>query len=431
MKGKNRTITIICLGLLSAIGPFSIDMYLPGFPAIAANLQTTVDQVALSLSSYFIGISVGQLLYGPLLDRYGRKKPLYIGLTIYIIASLGCAMASSVNALIELRCLQALGGCVGMVASRAMVRDLFTVKESPKVFSSLMLVIGISPLVAPALGGYFTAGIGWHYIFIFLAVLVFAILIITSYGLPAGRGPDSSYSLKPVSILKSFAGVLRQPQFLIYTFTGAIGSAGLYAYIAGSPNVFIKIFNTSEQHYGFIFAFNAFGLIGCSQLNSLALKKYTSEHLVKIALFAQVIFGVCLFGGTALGLLGFSGTILFSFLFLCAQGFIFPNASALSMAPFAKNAGSASAVMGAVQMGIGALASACVSIFSDGTARPMTGTMMCCTLGGLLMLLLGQRIVNKRRLAENRSQIKDNVEQQAENREQVKESSLVMLNPQP
>lgn len=368
-------------------------MYLPGFPAIAKNLHTSVDQVALSLSSYFIGISVGQLLYGPLLDRYGRKKPLYIGLIIYIIASLGCALAASVNALIALRCLQALGGCVGMVASRAMVRDLFPVKDSPKVFSSLMLVIGISPLAAPALGSYFTAGIGWHYIFIFLAVLVFAILIITSYGLPAGRGPDADYSLKPLAILNSFAGVLKQPQFLVYTLTGAIGSAGLYAYIAGSPNVFIKIFNVSERNYGFIFAFNAFGLIGCSQLNSLALKKYTSEQLVKIALFAQGIVGVCLFGGTALHLLGLVGTIAFSFLFLCAQGFIFPNASALSMAPFAKNAGSASAVMGAIQMSIGALASACVSVFSDGTARPMTGIMMCCTAGGLFALLIGSRFV--------------------------------------
>ncbi len=428
MKGKNRTITIISLGLLSAIGPFSIDMYLPGFPAIAANLHTSVDQVALSLSSYFIGISAGQLFYGPLLDKFGRKKPLYAGLIIYIIASLGCAMAASVHALILLRFLQAVGGCVGMVASRAMVRDLFTVAESPKIFAKLMLVIGISPLVAPALGGYFTAGIGWHYIFIFLAVLVFFILVITSYGLPAGRQPDPDYSLRPLPILNNFATVLRQPQFLIYTLTGAIGSAGLYAYIAGSPKVFISIYAVSEQHYGWIFAFNAFGLIGCSQLNSLALKKFTSEQLVKMALCAQVLFGMCLFGGTALGWLNLPGSILFSFLYLCAQGFIFPNASALSMAPFTKNAGSASAMMGAIQMSIGALASACVSALSDGTARPMTGTMACCTIVGLTVLLLGQRIVGRRQQKEIRDQRTENRAQRVETKNQLKEVDPAILN---
>ncbi|MCH5717034.1 MFS transporter [Niabella hibiscisoli] len=154
MKGNNnKFLKILLLGLLSAIGPFSIDMYLPGFPNIAKDLQTDVSNISLTLSSFFIGISAGQLLYGPLLDKYGRKKPLYFGLSLYILASLGCAVATSVNMLIVFRFLQALGGCAGMVASRAMVRDLFDVKESAKVFSLLMLVIGVSPLLAPTIGG--------------------------------------------------------------------------------------------------------------------------------------------------------------------------------------------------------------------------------------------------------------------------------------
>src|SRR4051812_4397157 len=154
MEERSKFSIILILGLLSAIGPFSIDMYLPGFPAIAVALHTTVARVSLSLSSFFIGISAGQFLYGPLLDRFGRKRPLYIGLTAYLLATVGCALATSVNALIVLRLLQALGGCVGMVASRAMVRDLFDVKDNARVFSLLMLVIGVSPLVAPTLGGY-------------------------------------------------------------------------------------------------------------------------------------------------------------------------------------------------------------------------------------------------------------------------------------
>src|SRR5258706_880785 len=164
-NGTNKNFyLILILGLLTAIGPFSIDMYLPAFPDIAKNLNTTVARVTLSLSSFFIGISAGQLLYGPLLERFGRKNPLYAGLCIYLLASLGCALAASVQALIALRLLQALGGCVGMAAARAMVRDLFEVKENAKVFSTLMLVVAVSPIVAPTAGGYVTAIFGWRWV---------------------------------------------------------------------------------------------------------------------------------------------------------------------------------------------------------------------------------------------------------------------------
>src|SRR5204863_4610031 len=175
-KTKKNFYLILILGLLTAIGPFSIDMYLPAFPAIAKGLDTSVAQVTLSLSSFFIGISAGQLLYGPLLERFGRKKPLYVGLCIYLLASIGCAAAASVNALIALRLLQALGGCVGMVASRAMVRDLFDVKENAKIFSLLMLVVAVSPIIAPTLGGYITSAMGWRFVFAMLIILDLVIL---------------------------------------------------------------------------------------------------------------------------------------------------------------------------------------------------------------------------------------------------------------
>src|SRR5689334_16346646 len=177
---KNNFYLILILGLLTAIGPFSIDMYLPAFPDIAKGLHTTVAQVTLSLSSFFVGISFGQLLYGPLLERFGRKKPLYAGLCIYLVASIGCALAASVNALIILRLLQAVGGCVGMVAARAMVRDMFEVKENAKVFSTLMLVVAVSPIIAPTLGGYVTSILGWRYVFVML-IIVDVIVIVCAY----------------------------------------------------------------------------------------------------------------------------------------------------------------------------------------------------------------------------------------------------------
>ena len=162
---KNRSILILILGLLSAIGPFSIDTYLSGFPTIAKDLGVTVDEVAYSLSSFFIGISVGQLIYGPLLDRFGRKKPLMIGLSIYMVASLACATANSVEVLIVARFLQALGACVGMVAPRAIVRDIFPVEETAKIFSLLMLILGVSPIIAPSVGSYMITLMGWHSVF--------------------------------------------------------------------------------------------------------------------------------------------------------------------------------------------------------------------------------------------------------------------------
>jgi len=187
MTGKKKFLLILALGMITAIGPFSIDMYLPAFTSIAADLHTTVARVSLSLSSFFIGISVGQFIYGPLLDRFGRKKPLYIGVSIYLVSSGLCAMAGSADTLIALRFLQALGGCAGMVASRAMVRDLFDVEDNAKVFSMLMLVVGVSPIIAPTLGGYITAAFGWHAVFVMLTMMAAIILAAVHFILPESR----------------------------------------------------------------------------------------------------------------------------------------------------------------------------------------------------------------------------------------------------
>src|SRR5882724_10303651 len=361
----SRFLLILILGLLSAVGPFSIDMYLPGFPSIAADLGTTVAKVTLSLSSFFIGISVGQFLYGPLLDKYGRKKPLYIGVSVYLVASIGCALAHSVELLIALRLIQALGACAGLVASRAMVRDLFQVHENARIFSLLMLVVGISPIVAPTLGGYITAAFGWKYIFIVLAFIAAVILAAVHFVLPESRKPDRELSLRPIPIIKGFIRVFREPQFYTYALTGAIASAGLYAYIAGSPFVFMELFRVSEREYGWIFAVIALGLIGSSQLNSILLRTYKSEQIIKVALLCQSMTAILLFVGSMLGWLGLFSTIFLIFLFLCCQGCVFPNSAALSLAPFSRNAGTASALMGGIQMSIGALTSATVSFLNN------------------------------------------------------------------
>jgi DHA1 family bicyclomycin/chloramphenicol resistance-like MFS transporter len=393
MKGKNKFFMIVILGMLSAIGPFSIDMYLPGFPAIAADLHTTVAHVALSLSSFFIGISAGQLLYGPLLDRYGRKKPLYIGLSVYLLSSIGCAMCTSADALIALRLVQALGGCSGMVAARAMVRDLFPVEENAKIFSMLMLVIGVSPIIAPTLGGYVTAAFGWHYIFIILTVMSALILAAVHFALPESRKPDLSVSLLPAPIIKGFIAVFKEPQFYTYAFTGAISAAGLYAYISGSPHVFMELYKVTEQQYGWIFAGIALGLITCSQLNSFLLRRYKSEQIIPVALLCQTLAGIILVLGTVFNFLGLYSTIFIILIFLSCQGFVFPNSSALSMAPFSRNAGTASALMGGIQLAVGAFTSGVVSFLTNATALPMAGVMAACAFLSFCVLLAGRKVI--------------------------------------
>ena len=382
---------ILILGSLTALGPFSIDMYLPGFEGIATDLNTTVAKVAMSLSSYFIGISAGQLLYGPLLDRFGRKKPLFIGLMVYILASLGCVYVTNIDTFIGLRFIQAIGSCAATVASVAMVRDLFPVKDIPKVFSMLMLVVGLSPMLAPTIGGYITADYGWHTVFFILMCMGIVILLAAQFGLPNTSVPDTTMSLKPKPILRNFKEVLQEPQFYTYALTGAMAFSGLFTYVAASPIVFMKIFEVGPKVYGWIFAFMSLSFIGSSQLNSLLLRKYSSQQLIFGALFCQSIVSIVFLLLALNGWLGMYETIGMLFLFLACLGISNPNTAGLTMAPFTKNAGSASALMGAIQLGLGALASFFVGLFVINSIVPMVAIMVVSTLLAFLILNIGRK----------------------------------------
>lgn len=395
MEKKNRILVILILGLLSALGPFSIDLYLPGFPEMAKDFDTTTGRIALSLSSYFIGVSIGQMIYGPLLDRFGRRIPLLIGLFIYLFASVYIIYVDSVDSLISARFVQAIGGCAGMVAARALVRDLFPVSEIAKIFSLLMLVIAVSPIIAPTLGGFATAHWGWPSIFLMLSILAAANILLVFFWLPAGTPPDKTLSLKPASITAKFWNVFKTPQFYTYTLTGSFAASGLYAYIAGSPHVFMELYGVTEKQYGWIFGIVALGLVTASQLNTVFLKKYSSEQIVKVTLICQVITGTVLLLTTVFNYIEMYSMIVLVFLFLSTQGFAFPNTSALSLAPFGKSAGTASALMGALQLGIGAMITALVSTLSNQTPVPMTGIMFLCAAVSLTILLIGRKKIAK------------------------------------
>ncbi len=402
MTTKKYIQLILILGSLTALGPFSIDMYLPGFSDIAADLNTSVAKVSMSLSSYFIGISAGQLLYGPLLDRFGRKKPLFLGLMVYILASLGCVFVKDIDSFIFLRFVQAIGSCAATVASVAMVRDLFPVKDIPKVFSLLMLVLGLSPMLAPTIGGYVTEDYGWHTVFVILLFMGTAILIASQVGLPNSYKPDSSISLKPKPIITNFLNVLKEPQFYTYAFTGAIAFSGLFTYVAASPIIFMNIYHVDAKTYGWIFAFMSVSFIGSSQLNSLLLKKFSSEQMIFTALIMQSVISIVFLVLSVNNLLGLYQTIVMLFLFLGCLGISNPNTAGLTMAPFAKNAGSASALMGAIQLGLGALASFAVGVFVKDSVAPMVLIMTVTTIIAFIVLNIGRRFIkNKVEVSEN------------------------------
>jgi len=381
---------ILILGALSAVTPFAIDLYLPSFPQIAEGLGSTEARVALSLSSYFIGMSLGQLFYGPLLDRFGRKRPLYAGLGLFVLATVGCAFAPNIEALISLRFLQALGGCVAGVGATAMVRDFFPAHESAKVFSLMMLILGVSPLLAPTIGSFLTTALGWQWIFAVLACIATAVLAAVVVWLPEGHVPDKSVSLRPLPILRTFLDILREPQFHIYTLSGAFCFSGLFLYVAGSPIIFMKVFGVSTHTYGGIFAGLSVGFIGGNQLNILLAKKYKGAMIFQVAMLVQAVVAVIFLIGVLQNWYGLEATIALFFVWLSCLGLIYPNAAAQALAPFSKNAGSASALLGFMQISVGALSSSAVGLLNAQTMLPIIGTLTVATLIGTSIFFLGK-----------------------------------------
>lgn len=388
---KSRQIFLVTImGLLVAVGPFSIDMYLPAFQVIANEFNTTISNVALSMASYFVGMAAGQLLYGPLLDRFGRKPPLYFGLIAYLLASVACIMSTSVSQLITFRFIQAIGGCASSVAAFAMVRDLFPVKDNAKIFSSLMLVISASPLVAPSLGGFASVAWGWQSVFIILIIITIIVLILIFVALPESKGPDPTFSLRPRDIIRSFVDVFREPQFFTYGLSGGIAFSGLFVFISSSPFLYMRVYGFDEKQYGLMFAVLVGGLIGASQVNRLLLKKFSSEILISWAISIQLTAAGVALLIAFIGLEGFYLQTSLIFIYLATVGIVLPNSSALTLAPFSSNTGTAASMLGVLQLGFGALASFIVSFTTSDSSLPMTITMFVCSSMALISLVAGR-----------------------------------------
>jgi DHA1 family bicyclomycin/chloramphenicol resistance-like MFS transporter len=376
---------IVILGALSAFAPLAIDMYLPALPALQLGFGATPAQVQMTLATFFFGFAVGQAFYGPIADRHGRKLPLYVGLTLFTLASAACAFAPSIGAMIGLRLVQALGACAGVVIARAMVRDLFTPEDGARVFSMLMVVQGLAPILAPLIGGYVLAWFGWPTIFWVLAALGAASLAACVFRLPETRVANPSRSLALGEVLRVYARLLVHRGYAGNVLAGAFSISGMFAYIAGAPFVFIEWFKLPAQHFGWLFAANSLGILAVSQINGLLLPRLGTVRLLRIGALIQACGAGALVAAAATGFGGIAGIIAPLFVYVACIGVVYPNSVALAMGPHPENAGAASALLGTLQYTLATVCALAVGGLHAVQPLPMALIMVACGAGGVLV----------------------------------------------
>lgn len=378
---------LILMGALTAIGPLSIDMYLPAFPAIADSLSASHGEVERTLAAYLIGLALAQVFYGPLADRYGRKLPLCGALVLYVVASVGGALAQDVDSLAAWRVLQAIGGAAGVVIPRAVIRDHFDVQDSARALSSLMLIMGIAPILAPLIGGQLLGLTGWRGIFWLMAALGALLLAFVVKTMRESLAPERVIPLSAATIARNYAQLISHRRFVAFALAGGLGSAGMFSYIVASPRVFIEYYGVPPEYYGLLFGTNAAGLIIGSQCSARLLRRHAPDRVLRRALpvlagFPLVALALTLAGWITLPLLmacivGYMST----------QGFVNPNSAALALADQGGRLGAASALMGTLQLGCGALAGLAVSAWQTPTALPLAAMLALC---GCLSWLAGR-----------------------------------------
>ncbi len=389
--------TILILGALSAFGPLAIDFYLPAFPAMALAFGTDEKHVQLTLAAYFLGLSIGQLAYGPVADRFGRRIPLLTGLGLFTVASLACAYAPTLEWLIGARFVQALGGCAGMVISRAVVSDKCDAVGSAKVFSQLMLVMGLAPILAPMLGGLLVNTTGWQSIFLVLTGFSALAGLAVVLGLPESL--PAHVPRQPLSgALRQYGRLLADPIFLGHALTGGVAIAGMFAYIAGSPFVFIKLYGVPAEHFGWLFGVNAAGFILVAQVNARMLAKRGPAFLLARTVWLYLAGGLALLAVSALHTEQLWPLLIPLFLCIASLGCIVPNASACAMNGQGARAGSASAMLGCLQFSVAAGAAALVGVLHDGSAMPMAMVISLCGVLVVSAATLTRRLQNARAL---------------------------------
>jgi DHA1 family bicyclomycin/chloramphenicol resistance-like MFS transporter len=356
---------ILVLGALVALGPLTIDMYLPALPRIVDDLRTTEAAVQLTLTGTLVGLALGQLLVGPLSDAFGRRRPLLVGVGVHVLASLLCLVAPDVAVLGGLRVLQGVGAAAASVVAMAIVRDLFVGRAAATLFSRLMLVLGVAPVLAPTVGGEVLRFTSWRGVFAVLAVLALLLVVVAARAVPETLPAVRRRPLGLRSTLRTYGGLLRDRTFVGLVLVSGLAMAGLFGYVAGSSFVFQDEFGLDEQQFGLVFGAGALFLIGGTQLNAALLRRFEPRVMLPFALVLSTVAGAALVVLTMLQVGGLLGVIAPLWTVLFATGLAIPNTPALALARHGEAAGTASALLGAAQMGVGAVVSPVVGVLGN------------------------------------------------------------------
>lgn len=374
---------VVILAMLTAFAPFATDMYLPGFGQMATSFGTDHGRIESTLSAFFLGLAIGQALYGPLIDRFGRRTPLLVGVGLFALATIGCLLVRDIGLFTGLRVLQAVGGCAGMIIGRAIVNDLFEPKESARVLSLMLMLMTLAPMVAPLLGGWILLWAGWQAIFLFM--LAFALLcgILVWFYLPETLAAERRTTLRFKPILRAYAQLCGHRAFIVPTLVGGLAQASMFAFITGSPFVFIDLFGVPEQQYGWLFGLIALGLIVGAQANRIGVRRWPVQTLLGIGLLINLTASVALAASVqSHSLILLMVPLWFS---IASLGLIGGNAAAIAMAASGRHPGSGSALVGVLQFGCAFIVSSVVAGMQNGTAYPMA--LAIAAVGALASLL--------------------------------------------
>jgi MFS transporter, DHA1 family, multidrug resistance protein len=364
-NAPSRTRMIVVLGALVALGPLTIDMYLPALPGIADELSVTSSVAQLTLTGTLAGLALGQLIVGPLSDSLGRRRPLMAGVVLHMAASALCLIAPDIVTLGIARGLQGIGAAAAMVVSIAVVGDLFSESAAATVLSRLMLVLGVAPVVAPSLGAVILLHGSWHWVFGALVVLAGVLLLVAALALPETLPPAHRRPLQVRGILVTYGELLRDVRFVILVLVGALAMAGLFAYIAGAPFVLQGHYGLDQQVFALVFGAGAVALIAATQVNVALLKRYSPQRIVQWALVAATLAAAVFVGLTVTHTGGLPGFLAPVWAILAAMGLVIPNAPAVALARHPDAAGTSAALLGAAQFGLGAAVAPLVGVLGN------------------------------------------------------------------
>lgn len=352
---------LLLIGAMTAVGPVAIDMYLPGFPLIEADFGE--QGVELTMATYLVGLSLGQLFYGPISDRFGRKPPIYAGFMLYIIGSFGCMLATNMGMLMAMRVLQALGACGGVVMGRAIVRDRCEPHEAARAFSTLMLIVALAPVLAPVLGGWVVTALGWRAIFAFQGAMGIVIVIAMHYVLAESRDPAHVVPLSFRNVARSYASLLRDPVFTGYTLTGGFGMGAMFCYVTGFPTVMTETYRMPPQQFGWLIGLNGLAFMAASRMNIVALRTIGPADVLRRFVALPLVFAMILAAWDYWADPPLWGIVALQLCFFVTVGRISPNVAALALAPHGREAGAASALMGSLQSIVAMLSGAALGAF--------------------------------------------------------------------